>query len=122
MFQLTKEEWHALRSHFVIFSQDSRKYRPYAFTEQGVAMLSSVINSDRAIEANIQIMRAFVQMRRYVFSQADANEQIVELRRLLLLYIERNDKRVDDILRVLNGFIASPPKSKPIGFRPNSEG
>jgi hypothetical protein len=120
MFQLTKAEWDSLRSHFVIFSKDSRKYKPYAFTEQGVAMLSSVINSDRAIAVNIQIMRTFVQMRRYVLSQAGTNEHIPELRKLLLLYIERNDKRVDDIIRILNSFVATPPATKPIGFRADS--
>jgi hypothetical protein len=99
-----------------------RRVAPYAFTEQGVAMLSSVIKSPRAITVNIQIMRAFVEMRRYVSSQAGANEQITELRRLLLLYIERNDTRVNDILRVLNSFIASPPPAaKPIGFRVDRE-
>jgi hypothetical protein len=123
MFQLTKEEWQTLRSQFVISKfpeqRGGRRVAPYVFTEQGVAMLSGVINSARAIAVNIEIMRAFVEMRRYVLSQTGANEQITELRKLLLLYIERNDKRVDNILRVLNSFIASPPITKPIGFGVN---
>ncbi|GHV17254.1 DNA-binding protein [Spirochaetia bacterium] len=115
-----------LRSQNVTSNPDEtrggRRVAPYAFTEQGVAMLSSVINSSRAITVNIQIMRAFVEMRRYVSAQTGANEQITELRRLLLLYIERNDTRVDDILRVLNSFITRPPPvAKPIGFRVNRE-
>ena len=62
MFQLTDEEWKNLRSQIVTFNKDIRKYKPYAFTEQGVSMLSSVINSERAIEVNINIMRAFVKL------------------------------------------------------------
>ena len=58
-------------------------------------------------------------MRQYALAQTGTNEQILELRKLLLLYIDRNDKRVDDIIRALNGFIASPPPpSRPIGFSP----
>jgi hypothetical protein len=123
MFQLNAEEWKTLRSQIVTSNnaerRGGRRVAPYVFTEQGVAMLSSVINSDRAIAINIKIMRVFIQMRQYALSQSGSNEQIMELRRLLLLYIERNDKRVDDIIKALNSFIATPPPvTKPIGFRP----
>ncbi len=64
MFQLTVIEHANLRSQFVTSSWGGRRYRPQAFTEQGVAMLSSVLNSERAIHVNIQIMRAFVNLRR----------------------------------------------------------
>ena len=119
MIQLTKEE-----VTDVIANCDhlqNLKYRsslPYAFTEQGVSMLSSVLNSERAIEVNINIMRAFVKLRQYVLSQAESNEQIAELRKLLLLYIEKNDKRVNDIIVALNNLIEQPPKTKTIGFKP----
>jgi hypothetical protein len=93
-----------------------RRYAPYVFTEQGVSMLSSVINSERAIEVNINIMRIFVKLRHYVFSKSDTNEQIAELRKLLMLYIEKNDERVNDIIIALNNLITQPPKTKPIGF------
>lgn len=63
MFQLSKNEWLNLRSQIVTFSGDIRKYTPYAFTEQGVAMLSSVLRSEKAIQVNIQIMNTFVKMR-----------------------------------------------------------
>ncbi|GHU54687.1 DNA-binding protein [Spirochaetia bacterium] len=123
MFQLNAEEWETLRSQFVISNnpegRGGRRVAPYAFTEHGILMLSSVLKSEIAIDVNIKIMRVFVQMRQYALAQTGTNEQILELRKLLLLYIERNDKRVDDIIRALNGFIASPPPpSKPIGFRP----
>ena len=64
MFELTTEEFQNLRSQFGISSWGGARYVPMAFTEQGVAMLSSVLNSPRAIEVNIAIMRAFVQLRK----------------------------------------------------------
>ena len=72
MFQLTKEEYDSLRSQFVTLKNgrgEHTKYLPYAFTEQGVAMLSSVLRSETAIEVNIRIMRAFVAVRRYIVQQ-----------------------------------------------------
>jgi len=96
------------------------RYNPFAFTEQGISMLSGLLNSDIAINVNIQIMRAFVQLRHYVFSQSGANEQIAELRKLLMLYIEKNDKRINEIIIALNNLIAQPPESKrKIGFKPD---
>jgi hypothetical protein len=82
-------------------------------------MLSSVLNSDKAIDVNIQIMKVFVQMRYFALSQNMANEQIAELRKLLMLYIEKNDKRVNDIIIALNNLIEQPPKDKRIGFNAN---
>jgi len=116
MFQLTDEEWKTLRSQIVTFSKDLRKYKPYAFTEHGILMLSSVLNSNEAITINIQVMRVFVQMRHYAFSQSATNEQIADLRKLLMLYIEKNDKRVNEIIIALNNLIAQPPKTRKIGF------
>jgi hypothetical protein len=118
MFQLTDEEWDCLRSQIVTSNnkRGGRRYAPYVFTEQGVSMLSSVINSERAIEVNINIMRTFVKLRHYVLSKSDTNEQIAELRKLLMLYIEKNDKRVNDIIIALNNLIEHPPKTKKIGF------
>ena len=116
MFQLTDVEWENLRSQFATFN-DTRKYKPYAFTEHGILMLSSVLNSDKAIEINIEIMKIFVSMRHYALSQNIKSEQIDDLRRLLMLYIEKNDKRVNDIIIVLNNLIEQPKKTNPIGFR-----
>jgi hypothetical protein len=116
MFQLTDEEWKNQRSQFVIFKNDTRKYKPYAFTEHGILMLSSVLNSQKAIDVNIQIMRTFVQLRNYAIEQNNS-KQIAELRKLLMLYIEKNDKRVNDIIIALNNLISKPAQSKQIGFR-----
>jgi hypothetical protein len=100
-------------------NRGGRRYVPYVFTEQGVSMLSSVINSERAIEVNINIMRTFVKLRHYVLSKSDTNEQIADLRKLLMLYIEKNDKRVNEIIIALNNLIEQPPKTKTIGFNAN---
>jgi hypothetical protein len=118
MFQLTESEWENLRSQIAISSlkYGGRRYAPYVFTEQGIAMLSSVLSSEPAIETNINIMRAFVQLRHFIFPQTDKDNQIAELRKLLLLYIEKNDKRVNDIITALNNLIAHPKETKKIGF------
>src|SRR5689334_4597599 len=99
MFQLTKEEFESLRfqietseisnplrSQIVILKTgrgQHRKYMSYAFTEQGVAMLSTVLNSERAITMNIAIMRAFVEIRRALLKQTDLKEQLKEIKERL---------------------------------------
>ena len=117
MFRLTKKEFAevvAICDHL-----QNIKYRPtlpYAFTEQGVAMLAAVLNSQKAIDVNIQIMRAFIQLRNYVLNNDTLYEQIGDLRKLLMLYIEKNDKQVNEIIIALNNLIAHPPETKKIGF------
>jgi phage regulator Rha-like protein len=119
MFQLNKEEWENLTFHFGISSKQhgGRRSMPYVFTEQGVAMLAAVLNSPKAIDVNINIMRAFVNLRHYALSQSGTDEQIAELRKLLMLYIEKNDKRVNEIIIALNNLIGKPKETKKIGFR-----
>ncbi len=83
MFQLTKEESDSLRSQIVtleIGPGKYSKYLPYVFTEQGVAMLSGVVNSDKAIEMNIAIMRAFVAVRHVLLKENDLKEQLKEIK------------------------------------------
>ena len=82
MFQLAEDEWDEMRSQNVTSSSMKHrggKYRPYAFTEQGVAMLSSVLRSKRAVEVNIAIMRTFVQLRRLMDSNRDLRREINSL-------------------------------------------
>ena len=118
MFRLTKDEFAEVVANCDhLQNQKFRPSLPYAFTEQGVAMLAAVLNSDKAIDVNIQIMRAFIQLRNYVLSNDTLNDQIIELRKLLMLYIEKNDKRVNQIIIALNNLIEQPPKTKAIGFR-----
>jgi len=123
MFQLSAEEWKNQRSQFVIFNKDIRKYRPFVFTEHGILMLSSVLNSDKAVKVNIQIMRTFIQLRHHVLDRPDANTQIAELRKLLMLHIENSDckfseydKTILQIVQALNNLIDQPKPTKRIGF------
>jgi hypothetical protein len=114
MFQLTKPEFDNLRSQFVTSSQwGGRRYPPYALTEQGVAMLSSVLHSERAIEVNIEIMRAFVRMRGMLAAHQELARRLDELESK---YAE-HDKRfvlIFDAIRQLMTPLET--KRKPIGF------
>ncbi|MDR2579659.1 MAG: ORF6N domain-containing protein [Fibromonadaceae bacterium] len=124
MFQLSNDEWEILRCQIGTAKMVEKiRYNPYVFTEQGIAMLSGLLNSDIAITVNIQIMRTFVKLRYFAFSQTGNNEQITELRRLLMLHIENTDNKlsehdeaINQIVRVLNNLIEKPPKTKRIGF------
>ena len=82
MFQLTKEEWDNLKSQFVTSSWGGTRKLPFAFTEQGVAMLSSVLSSDTAIEVNIAIMRTFVAVRQLVSASALATSPAERIEKL----------------------------------------
>jgi len=123
MFQLSNDEWNNLRSQIVIFSKDTRKYKPIVFTEHGILMLSSVLNSDKAIEVNIKIMKTFIHLRQFVISQSDTSEQLTELRKILMLHIDNcdykfveHDKAIGQILQVLNNLLEKPKQTKRIGF------
>jgi len=97
MFQLTKEDMENLRSQFVTSSWGGRRYLPYAFTEQGVAMLSAVLRSETAIRVSIQIMNAFVAMRRFL----QTNAQIFQRLDSLELKQFQTDQKVDYILNAI---------------------
>lgn len=88
MFQLNAEEWEILKSHFVTSSWGGARKVPYAFTEQGVAMLSSVLKSEAAIEVNIRIMRAFVAVRQYLTAAKCDNCHLESKVDRLAAYIE----------------------------------
>jgi len=79
MFELNKKELENLRSQIVTSSYGGLRYMPFAFTEQGIAMLSSVLNSEKAIEINISIIRAFVTMRQFNLSYAELKNRIEEI-------------------------------------------
>ncbi len=79
MFQLSKDEFNNLRSQIGASSWGGTRYRSYAFTEQGVAMLSSVLNSDRAIQVNIQIMRTFTKLREMLMAHKDLKRKIEDM-------------------------------------------
>ena len=117
MFRLTKKEFNEVVTNCDhLQSIKFRSTMPYVFTEQGVAMLAAVLNSPKAININVQIMRAFVQLRNYVFSNDKLNNQLGDLRKILMLYMEKNDSRMNKIIAALNNLIAKPPQTKRIGF------
>jgi ORF6N domain-containing protein len=134
MFQLTTKEVLILRSQFVTSSSQGakdqaagnssqivmsskrhggRRYRPYVFTEQGVAMLSSVLNSDRAVKVNIAIMRAFVRLRQTL----DANRELARKFSELERRVDKHDEEIAAILEAIRQLMAPPEKPRrEIGF------
>ncbi|HEX7584490.1 MAG TPA: ORF6N domain-containing protein [Prolixibacteraceae bacterium] len=76
MFELNAEEWQNLRTQFATSSWGGIRYQPFAFTEQGVAMLASILNSPKAIEINISIVRAFIALRQYALGYAELNQKL----------------------------------------------
>lgn len=115
MFQLTKEEWKILRSQFVTFNTDIRKYPPYVFTEQGVAMLSSVLNSERAIQVNIQIMNTFVQMRQWAIENKDLAMRVAELENYFMEHCKDNKTDLKAIYEAID-LLMDRTKPAKIGF------
>ena len=112
MFQLTPEEWESMRSQFVTASRRNVGALPYAFTEQGVAMLSSVLRSQRAVEVNIAIMRTFVQLRRLMDSNRDLARRIEAME-------TRYDEQFSQVFDAIKQLIAEDKTRKakrPIGF------
>jgi hypothetical protein len=119
MLSLTTGEWQGLRSQFVTSNpqRGGRRYPPYAFTEQGVAMLSSVLNSPRAIAVNIQIMRAFVQLRELIISNKELARQFANLETRLNKKLADHDKSIAAILSAIRQLMnPPPPKRRGIGF------
>jgi len=112
MFPLTREEIRNI-SQIVICSEIKHARNVNVFTEQGVAMLSSILNSDRAIEVNIAIMRAFVQLRKITSSQKQLARKLQEIEALL----EDHDESIDAIFEAIQQLMAPPEKPrKRIGF------
>ncbi len=115
MFPLTPDEHSALRSQIATSNatRGGRRYLPYAFTEQGVAMLSSVLRSTRAIAVNVEIMRAFVRLRRLHGEYAELARRLDELE----AKYDARFKAVFDAIRELMRPAPLPPPEQPIGFR-----
>lgn len=136
MFQLTQEEYEGLRSQFVTLENGNplrlqnetikmgrgqhSKYLPYVFTEQGIAMLSGVLNSDKAINMNIAIMRAFVEIRKIIFRQNDLKEQLKEIKERL----GEQDAQLNHIYDAMENILDEKAAQRKwdererIGFRP----
>ena len=121
MFQLTKPEWESLRLQIETSKgRGGTRYLPYAFTEQGLAMLSGVLNSDKAIQVNIMIMRAFVFIRQYALSHKDLTDKLKELE-------NKYNKQFKDVYEAINYLLQKDKQEteqkqrNKIGFKRNEE-
>jgi len=101
MFELTEIEFNSLRSQIVTSNRGGLRYMPFAFTEQGIAMLSSVLNSDKAIEVNISIIRAFVTFRQFSLTYSELKDRIIEI-----------ESQFPDIYKALNYLVDKDAVSK----------
>jgi ORF6N domain len=116
MFQLSEQEWHTMSSQFVMTSyKRPQNSRPYAFSEQGLAMLSGVLHSQKAVEVNISIMRAFVFLRQYALTHKDLTEQLKALE-------TKYDQKFEDVYEAIHYLLKKdeePVERKAIGFKKN---
>ncbi|WP_395049901.1 ORF6N domain-containing protein [Flavobacterium sp.] len=101
MFELTEIEFNSLRSQIVTSNRGGIRYMPFAFTEQGIAMLSSVLNSEKAIEVNISIIRAFVTFRQFSLTYSELKDRIATI-----------EKQFPDIYKALNYLVDKDAVSK----------
>ena len=101
MFQLTEKQWTDLRSQNATANHEKRRNLPYAFTEHGVLMLSSVLNNQKAIQVNIQLVRIFTKMRDLLLGQTNIKEQIEKLRHRM----DHQDEKMDGVVRYLQRFV-----------------
>lgn len=116
MFQLTKQEWNNLKSQNATSSWGGRRTLPYVFTEHGVLMLSSVLNSARAIAVNIHIMRVYTKLREMIITHKDLLLELEEMKK----NISAQDERIDMVFDYLTKFITQEEEKEPIrkvGFK-----
>ena len=125
MFQLTKNEWEFLRCQYGTFKNDIRKYLPYAFTEQGVAMLSSVLHSERAIQVNIQIMDTFVKLREWAIDNKEIKQKFSNLEHYFIEHCKDDNLNQEEtkqhLSKIYQAIELLTERTKPakIGFKTN---
>ena len=113
MFRLTKEEFDNLRSQFATSSWGGRRYPPLAFTEHGAIMAASILNSDRAVEMSVYVVRAFVQLRDLLSSHKALTQKLDQLERR----VTQHDNSLVELIDAIRGLMARPPSTtRPIGF------
>ena len=118
MFQLTNEQWENLKSQNATSSWGGRRTLPYVFTEQGVAMLSSVLNSSVAINVNIQIIRVFTKMRKMLLTHKDLLLEMEEIRKK----VSGQDEKIELIFNYLKQFVKEQETPRvPVGFKRKNE-
>jgi hypothetical protein len=122
MFQLTKDEYKLLTSQIAISKKGrgGRRTMPYVFTEQGVAMLSSVLNSARAIQINIKIIDTFVQLRQWALDNKELTKRVADIENYLMNYAKDNNKEIEKIYEAID-FLMDRTKPRKIGFEINEK-
>jgi phage regulator Rha-like protein len=120
MFQLTNEEYHNLISQNVTSSWGGVRKLPYAFTEQGVAMLSSILKSKKAIQINIQIMDTFVAMRKWAIENKDLAQRLTELEHYFIEHCKDQEQDMRKLYEAI-GLLMDRTKPSKIGFNVNEE-
>ncbi len=115
MFQLNKKEFANLTSQFAISSYGGRRYIPYVFTEQGVAMLASILKSERAIQMNIAIVRAFIKLRELLATHKNLVLEIGKIKREQ----KNQNQKINSVINVINQMLNPPidENKEPMGFR-----
>lgn len=116
MFQLTKTEWGNLRCQNGTFKNDTRKYLPFVFNEQGVAMLSSVLRSKKAIQINIQIMDTFVKMRQWAIENKELSQRLEELEHYFIQHCKDNQTDIKELKEAMS-LLTDKTKHTQIGFK-----
>ena len=116
MFELTSNEWENLRTQFASSSWGGQRYLPFAFTEQGVAMLSSVLNSEIAIDVNIEIMRAFVIIRQWALTHQELSEKLIVLEKQYQQKFKDIDQVITYLLQKDQAKIKPVPREK-VGYK-----
>jgi hypothetical protein len=119
IFQLTEQEWASLRSQSVISSSGhgGRRTAPYAFTEHGALMAATILNSPRAVEVSVYVVRAFVQLRDLLTGNKDLARRLKDLERRLTGKLADHDQAIADILDAIRELMNPPdPPKRPIGF------
>ena len=117
MFQLTDYEWEFLRSQIATSTETKggRRYNPFVFTEQGVAMLSSVLNSEKAIQINIQIIDTFIKMRQWAIENQEMEKRLSDLEHYLISHVKENKADFQKVYEALN-LLMDRTKPNSIGF------
>lgn len=114
MFQLSEDEFHVLKSHFATSSWGGRRSLPYVFTEHGAIMAASVLNSPRAVEMSVYVVRAFVNLRTYILQYKDLAQKVSELEARL----GKHDENIVAIVNALKRLMEPPTtRKKEIGFK-----
>ena len=121
VFQLTSEEWKTLRSQIVTSKTETetrggRQYLPYVFTEQGVAMLSEVLRSRRAVEVNVQIMRTFVKLRQWALDSKEFGKRLLDLEKYFIEHCTDNEREIKRIYEAID-LLMDRTKPNDIGFK-----